>query len=228
MRRILITGTSRGIGLELARQYAARDERVFATYRTPSAALKALESVRVTLIPLDVADPASIEAAYHAVNAQTDSLDVLINNAAISNEGDERLGTFEQASMLSLFQTNTIAPVLIMQRFLELLKRGATGKIVNLVSELASLELRDASYAATYCATKAALNMYTRSLAHDLKPLGLTAFTIDPGWVQTDMGGRHAPLTPEQSVSGILRVIDQANRDANGRFFRHDGAEMPW
>ena len=93
MRRILITGTSRGIGLELARQYAARDERVFATYRTPSAALKALESVRVTLIPLDVADPASIEAAYHAVNAQTDSLDVLINNAAISNEGDERLGT---------------------------------------------------------------------------------------------------------------------------------------
>ncbi len=228
MRRILITGTSRGIGLELARQYAARDERVFATYRTPSAALKALESVRVTLIPLDVADPASIEAAYHAVNAQTDALDVLINNAAISNEGDERLGTFEQASMLGMFQTNAIAPVLMMQRFLELLKRGSSGKIVNLVSELASLELRDASYAATYCATKAALNMYTRSLAHDLKPLDVTAFTIDPGWVQTDMGGRHAPLTPEESVSGILRVIDRANRDASGRFFRHDGAEMPW
>mgnify|MGYP001351613346 CR=1 FL=1 len=228
MRRVLITGTSRGIGLELARQYAEQDERVFATCRQPSAALKRLENVRVTIIPLDVSDPASIESAYHAVKAQTDALDVLINNAGITNENGERLGTFEQSAMLDVFKVNAIAPVLIAQRFLDLLRRGTNAKIINLVSEYASLELKTDSSAATYAATKAALTMYTRSLAAEVRRWGMTAIALDPGWVRTDMGGSSAPLSAEQSVSGMLRVIDQAGRGENGGFFRYDGATMPW
>lgn len=157
MRRILITGTSRGIGLELARQYAERDDRVFATCRVPSAALKALVSARVSIIPLDVSDPASIAAAYHAVKAQTDALDVLINNAAITNEDGEHLGSFAQDSMIEMFKVNAIGPMLVAQQFIDLLRRGSDPKLVNVVSEYASLQLKTDSYAATYAATKAAL-----------------------------------------------------------------------
>jgi len=228
MKTILITGSSRGIGLELVHQYAERDDRVFATYRTPSTALKALESMRVTLLPLDVGDPSSIDAAYHAVRAETDSLDVLINNAAITNESGERLGSFDQASMLEMFRINTIAPVLVTQRFLDLLRRSAGAKIVNITSELGSLELKDSGYAATYSATKTALNSITRSLAFELRRSGITVVSIDPGWVRTDMGGSSAPLLPETSVSGMLRVIDQLGIRDTGTFLRWDGATMPW
>lgn len=228
MKTILITGTSRGIGLEWVRQYAERDDRVFATYRTPSAALKALESMRVTLVPLDVSDPTSIEAAYHAIKAETDTLDVLINNAAITNEDGERLGSFAQDSMLEMFRINAIAPMLVTQRFLDLLRRSTGAKVVNTSSELGSLELKDSGYAATYSATKAALNSITRSLAFELRRSGITVVSIDPGWVQTDMGGGSAPLTPEKSVSGMLRVIDQIGVKDTGKFLRWDGATMPW
>lgn len=70
--------------------------------------------------------------------------------------------------------------------------------------------------------------MYTRSLAADVKRMGVIAFSIDPGWVQTDMGGQSAPLMPAESVNGILRVIDRASRSSNGGYFRYDGATLPW
>lgn len=229
MQRILITGTSRGIGFEFVRQCLERGDWVFAACRNPehAEALQQIRSTHLSIIPMEVTDIASVEAAYSLVKNLTPTLDVLINNAGIAHD-EEKLGKIDAAESLHIFHVNAVAPMMIAQQFLDLLRRGANAKIINIVSEYASLELRDGGGVYSYSASKAALNSITRSLSFDLKRAGISVVSIDPGWVRTDMGGRSASLSPEESVSGMLRVIDRATRDSSGRFYRYDGSEMTW
>lgn len=229
MQRVLITGTSRGIGLEFVHQYLQRGDWVFAACRNPEHAetLQQIRSTHLSIIPMEVTDMASIETAYNLVKNQTPTLDVLINNAGIAHD-DERLGKIDAERSRQIFHVNTVAPLMIIQTFLPLLRRGAQAKIVNIVSEYASLELRDGGGVYSYAASKAALNSITRSLSFDLRRAGISVASLDPGWVRTDMGGRSAPLLPQESVSGMLRVIDHLTIKDTGKFFRYDGAAMPW
>ena len=227
MRRVLVTGASRGIGFEFVRQFLARGDQVFAACRSPESAaqLLALKSDRLHPVTLDVADEQSIESSYAAVRAQTDALDILINNAGVLIDDDELGGlTFE--SLLHILRVNAVAPILIAQRYLDLLQHGSDPKIIGITSEHGSIELKPDGGPYGYSASKAAHNMFMRTLAFDVR--GITACVIDPGWVRTDMGGGSASLAPERSVGGMMQVIDRLTQKDNGKFIRWDGHEMPW
>lgn len=229
MEKILITGASRGIGLELVRQYAARgDAQVFAAVRNPLTAnvLKALAG-QIELVPLEVTDAALVDKAVQLVRDKTDALDVLINNAGIEPEGQ----SFDQITpetMLQTYTVNSVAPLMIAKAFVDLLAKGNNPRLINISSEMGSIEARDYGGSYAYCASKAALNMITRGLAADLRSRKICAVALDPGWVQTDMGGRSASLKPEQSVRGMLKVIDGLTIKQSGSFLRWDDGTHQW
>jgi NAD(P)-dependent dehydrogenase (short-subunit alcohol dehydrogenase family) len=229
MERVFITGASRGIGLELTRQYAARGEiQVFAAVRNPqkAGALQALPG-KIEIVPLEVTDAQSIRDAVRLVSQKTDSLDILINNAGIEPEGQ----SFERITpetMLYTYMVNSVAPLMISKAFVDLLAKGNNPRLINISSEMGSIEARDYGGSYAYCASKAALNMITRGLAADLRSRKISAVVLDPGWVQTDMGGRSASLKPEESVRGILKVIDGLSMKQSSSFLRWDGGSHEW
>jgi NAD(P)-dependent dehydrogenase (short-subunit alcohol dehydrogenase family) len=238
MLGILITGANRGLGLEFTRQYLARGARVFAACRKPAAApaLQALQArypQHLSIIGLDVADADAIRTAHDAVHTQTDSLDLLINNAAVysSHGGDEpseHLGNLSFEDALTVLRVNAIAPLMVAQQYLDLLQAGHDAKIVNISSGFGSVSANTSGFPYYYSASKAALNMFMRSLAADAKRWGITTVLLDPGWVRTDMGGPHAPMTAKQSVRGMIPVIDTLTPRQNGRFLTWRGGKQVW
>src|SRR5215510_5913952 len=228
MQRILITGANRGLGLAFTRAYVTRGERVFAGCRHPEVArqlqeLQATSTGRLTIVPMDVADVRSLHTAHAIVRAQVDGLDVLLNNAGVyssrgSDAPSERLGDLQFEEALTVLRSNAVAPLLVAQQFLDLLRAGVEPKIVSLSSGYGSVSANTGGFPYYYSASKAALNMFMRSLAGDAKRWGIITTLLDPGWVSTDMGGRGAPTRPAQAVASMLRVIDTLKRHHNGRF----------
>lgn len=233
MTTILITGANRGIGLELVRQYLDRpDIRILATCRQPeqAAALQTLaqkQPDRVIIVPLDVSDPASVQTAAQLVAAQTDALDVLINNAGINRPGSEQtLTTMDADVMTHILRVNTVGPLLVVQAFVDLLADNA--KILNVSSQMGAFTAGLPSGSYGYRASKAGLNMITRCMASDLGPRGITTITLHPGWVQTDMGGPNASITTQESAAGLIALADRITPKDNGDFFNWNGEHHVW
>ena len=233
MQTILITGANRGIGLALTRQLLQDDARVFATCRAPARAddlneLAQRRPERVTVLQLDVNDEASIENAVASVAAKTDALDLLINNAGIGGDDSGRiLGQLTASEVSHVITTNAVSPLILTQACRDLLKAGDNPRVVMISSGMGSLQRTGgASYA--YRMSKAAMNMAARVLAFDGAMTGITTVTMNPGWVQTDMGGPSAALKPEESASALRTLIKRLRPADNGKFFQYDGSELPW
>jgi NAD(P)-dependent dehydrogenase (short-subunit alcohol dehydrogenase family) len=233
MKQILITGANRGIGLELTRQLLARGERVLATCRQPvqAAALQDLRNQfgdRLLILPLDVSDDISVRAAKTAVNNVVDRLDLLINNAGIL-VGGETLSNFDPANMQRSHDVNAVGVMRVVTQFVDLLRLGQEPKVVNISSQLGSLQkVRPQWGRYSYNSSKAALNMVSRMLSFDLQEDGIALVVLHPGWVQTDMGGAHAAVTAQDSAAGILQVADNLTLDNTGMFYTYAGQEHPW
>jgi len=232
MQRLLITGANRGIGLEFVRQGLARGEFVIATCREPGKAseldrLQHQYPERLVIEAMDVADQGSVGAASDSLHRQVDALDVLINNAGIYVTGG-RPGTFRREAFRETYETNVIGPMMVAEAFLDLLRAGDQPVIMNLSSGMGSISQKSGGGAYIYSSSKAALNMLSRILANDLRGSGITVITMSPGWTQTDMGGQGAPLHVENSVGGMLRVLDGLTMDQSGRYYQWDGRELPW
>ncbi|MBC7814335.1 MAG: SDR family oxidoreductase [Burkholderiales bacterium] len=241
MKRTLITGAGRGLGLEFARQCLQRGDTVFATVRAPADApalvdLQAAYGDKLTIVPLDVADKDSIEASYQRVREHTDRLDLLVNNAGIGaiskNVGDVNayrvLGQLDDERLLFMLRVNAVAPLMIAQRYLDLLQASDAPRVVSISSGRGSLHDKTTGGSYGYSTSKAALNMFMRSFAFDVLEFGIINVVINPGWVQTDMGGSDAELMPEESIAGILRVVDSLTPADAGRFLDWQGNEHPW
>ncbi|MBC6990435.1 MULTISPECIES: SDR family oxidoreductase [Hymenobacter] len=243
MKRVLITGANRGLGLELTRQYLERGDQVFAATRQPESAidLNTLHEQypdRLVVIGLDVTDPASLEAARKAVEAVTDGLDILINNAGIlpghpgsglnDDPNTQYLGNLRYDDALQVFGTNAVGPLLVAQEFLGLLRAGNKSRIVSLSSGLGSLTLKASGSQYHYSASKAAMNMYMRTVAAEVGHYGLISIMVDPGWMRTDMGGTGAALNPTDSARGIIRLTDQLHAEENGSFLNWQGQHVAW
>jgi NAD(P)-dependent dehydrogenase (short-subunit alcohol dehydrogenase family) len=130
--------------------------------------------------------------------------------------------------MLHVLEVNTVAPLMVSQAAFELLKGGTHPRLIHISSDMGSLELRTYGGDYGYCASKAAINMVMRGMAADLQRFCITTIALDPGWVQTDMGGSGASLTPEQSATGIVKVVSNLRAADNGRYLAYDGDEHPW
>ena len=223
-RTVLITGANRGLGLEFARQYAAAGWTVIATARTPETAtgLKALD---LPVMQLDVADAESVTALARDLGGQP--IDLLINNAGIF----PRVNTLDETDFNDVARTlevNVIGPMRVTRALLPNLRKGQSKQIVSITSGLGSIANNDSGRYYGYRESKAALNMFTRSLAVELADEAFTCIVMSPGWVRTDMGGPNAKLTPEESISGMRKVIKGLTPADTGSYWNHDGEQLPW
>ena len=218
MPTVLITGANRGIGLEFARQYAAEGWAVVATVREHSPELDAL-NVRVERLDMRNLD------AVAGFAERLDSLDLLVANAGTYGPKSPESGQ-EGEEWLETFAVNTVAPYLLAQSVLPLVERSE-GKLIAISTKMGSIDDNTSGGYIAYRSSKSALNMAWRSLAIDNRGKA-TCAVIHPGWVQTRMGGRSAPLSPEDSVSGMRKVIDDLTEADSGGFFSHDGSQIPW
>lgn len=231
MEHIFITGSNRGIGLAIVQAYLERGAvEIFAACRQPHSAteLQALAKTypqQLHLIELEVTEHASIERAVSKVQKLTDALDVVINNAGIDPAG-QSFAAISAKTMLAVYAVNTVAPLMISKAFLPLLNKGKHPRLVQISTEMASLKDRNYGGSYAYCSSKAALNMAMRGMAADLA--GIINIALDPGWVQTDMGGSSASLLPEESAAGILKVISGLKLSDNGRYLAYDGSQHNW
>ncbi|MBC8142202.1 MAG: SDR family oxidoreductase [Armatimonadetes bacterium] len=233
---VFVTGANRGLGYEFVRQFLLRGDRVYAGCRVPETAhelhqLTERFGERLIVVPLDLAQPDSIEAARRIVGETTDTLDILVNNAGTFATGERGLFCLDAEKIAHVFAVNAIAPALVAQQFAPLLERGNTPLVANLTSGVGVLSDRvgEAGGQYGYAASKAALNHVIRSLSFDLLPLGVTVIGIAPGYVQTDMTrGGTATLLPEESVSGMITVFDRMTIADTGRFFNYTNREDSW
>jgi NAD(P)-dependent dehydrogenase (short-subunit alcohol dehydrogenase family) len=227
MTTVLITGANRGIGLELAKQYAAQGANVLACCRDASSAhdLRALQGV--TIHEVAVGDSASVNALAAALKGQV--VDILINNAGTMGPARDQQ-TFSQMDFegwADAFNINSMGPVRVMQTLLPNLRAAPAAKVVTITSQLGSLAA-DMAFAYAYSSSKAALNKFMKLAALELVKEGMTCCVIHPGWVQTDMGGKGADITPLVSAEGIVQVIAGLDASNNGSFWTYAGVEHAW
>jgi NAD(P)-dependent dehydrogenase (short-subunit alcohol dehydrogenase family) len=232
MRRILVTGANRGLGLEFVRQLLARGDRVLAACRHPAKAidlnhLLADQSDRLHVCQVEMADPDSIAMLGREAGSVFDGLDLLINNAGMNVSG-ERFGSVAGDALASTLRTNTIGPFLLTQALAPLLTKGTKAVVANISSQLGSIARTDSFYTPSYAISKAALNMATVLLSHGMAATGVSVIALHPGWVKTDMGGAGAPLVAKDAVSGLLDVIDTLKPEDSGKFMDYLGRTMPW
>ena len=219
MPTVIITGANRGLGLEFARQYAADGWDVVAAARASSLELDALN---VRYEQLDMLD---FERVVN-FGERIDPVDLLIANAGIygpldaANSDDARM-------WLDTFKVNTISPYLLARSVLAQVTKSQ-GTLVAITSKMGSIEDDQSGGYLAYRSSKTALNSAWRNLAIEVRPNGVIAAVLHPGWVQTRMGGSSAPLRPNESVSGMRRVIAGLKAADSGAFLSFDGKHIPW
>ena len=236
MPTVLITGANRGIGWELATQYAADDWQVLACSRGESEQLAELcaSQGHVSQHRVELTDHAGIDAL--AQELESIPIDVLLLSAGTMGNVDFaarglEVGGFDEADYADWelqFRVNTIGAMKMAQAFVTHVERSKQRKIVALSSMVASMGINTAGGLYAYRAGKAALNAVMRSMSVDLAPRGIIALPMHPGWASTDMGGPQAPLSAEASASGVRKVIAGLGPTDAGRFLCYDGSEMPW
>jgi NAD(P)-dependent dehydrogenase (short-subunit alcohol dehydrogenase family) len=223
-RTVLVTGANRGLGLEFARQYKEAGWHVIGTARDPGDAQE-LEALDVRVVQLDVADQGSVDRMAAELAGQP--VDVLINNAGIF----PRVGAIDEIDFDDYKRTlevNTVGPVRVTRALLPNLRQGKLKVIAGLSSNLGSIAENERGNFYGYRESKAALNMFTKTLAAELGPEGFICIVLTPGWVQTDMGGPDATLVPAESIAGMKAVLDKLTPADNGTFWSYDGSQMPW
>jgi NAD(P)-dependent dehydrogenase (short-subunit alcohol dehydrogenase family) len=221
---VLVTGANRGLGLEFARQYKEAGWQVIGTARNPDDAQE-LAALGVRVMQLDVTSQASADELATALDGE--AIDVLINNAGIF----PRVGKIDEIDFDDYNRTlavNTVGPVRVTRALLPNLRKGNLKIIAGLSSNLGSIAENERGNFYGYRESKAALNMFTKTLAAELGPEGFICIVLTPGWVQTDMGGPSAPLQPADSISGMKAVLDRLTPADNGTFWSYDGSQMPW
>lgn len=228
MTTVAITGAGRGIGLELARQHVAAGDRVIALVRNPESAgaladLAAGSGGRLTIHRFDVADDASVKAG--AAETAGEAIDVLYNVAGVSGSGPAELESSDWAEWDEVFRIMVQGPLRVLQAFLPRMGEGA--KVINFSSQLAASTWPYGGYY-SYVAAKAGLNRLMRSIAIDLKDRGVIVGIIHPGWVQTDMGGEGADITPVESAEGIRKITREWTLERSGDFLKWNGETHPW
>lgn len=220
MARILITGTNQGIGLELARQYAARGDEVLATCRRES---EELRSVACEIIDdVDVANNASVAGLAQVVGGR--SLDMLINNAGILT--GESFDDLDYDRMQAQYEVNALGPLRVTHALSGNLGEGAKVGIVT--SRVGSMDDNSSGGNYGYRMSKAAANMAGVNLSHDLRPRGIAVALLHPGYVRTNMTGGNGMTDAATAAAGLIERMDALSLDTTGTFWHAEGYELPW
>jgi len=223
----VITGANRGIGLELTRQLSAGGERVIAAVRRPDAAGEA-EQAGARIEPCDVGDEASVHGLASQLGGE--AVDVLINNAGVFPDKGMGLFDLDADAAADCLRINAVGPITVTRALTPMLERGSRKLVVNMSSTMGSLKQAENGATGNYAyrASKAALNMITVLMASDLGKRGITCVAIHPGWVETDMGGKGASLSPQESTRRLLETFEAIGAERSGSYLDTDGSTLPW
>jgi NAD(P)-dependent dehydrogenase (short-subunit alcohol dehydrogenase family) len=236
MSTILITGANRGLGLEFVRQYAADGWEVLATSRQPekSAELTQITAQHPTVVlhRLDVTDDESVQDLADKLDGKP--IDVLLHSAGIYPREGQHIGEIDYDGWREAMETNLFGVMRVTETLLENVAASQRKQIAAISTSLSSVRgVQDGSVAQAgtsyqYRSSKTALNMALSILAKELEPRGISVVLLDPGWVKTDMGGTHAPLSPQESIAGMRKVLSGNPMEISGKFMGHDGALRLW
>ena len=229
MATVMIVGATRGIGLELVRQHSAEGDKVIACARDTNAAEKldevAAGAGNIDIVQLDIADPASIEAAGKTVGDQ--AIDTVIIVAGVVGGAHQSVDDIDIEEWHRTLDANTIGPLLVARTFKPNLVASGKGNLMIVSSQLgASTWPMGGMY--IYSSTKAAVGKVGKILSIDWAAEPIIISIMHPGWVQTDMGGPHAEITAEESASGIRKVIAGLTKEDSGNFYKWNGDIHPW
>lgn len=235
MPAVLITGSSRGIGLAFCRMYSELGWEVVATCRNPRSANELQHlSGNVSILPLDVTSGKSIAALVDTMKGKP--IDILVNNAAIHGPRDDS-GTFGKIDLdawLEVMKVNAMAPIKVTEALLPNVLQSVQKKLVFISSMAGSISLRGSQpHHKTggpyiYRTSKAALNAAVKAIGFDLRAEGVSVVALHPGWVKTETGGWDAPGSPEESVEAMVKIIEASTPEGNGLFLNVDGSVIGW
>lgn len=233
MTTVLVTGSNRGIGFELTKQYVQDGCRVIALCRAPQSAteLSALDG-NLCIEKCEITNFNDVDRV--AAKLKDEKIDILINNAGMfgpkpHRDGDLRqnFGHMDYDLWEQINRINTLTPMKIAESFIDNVRSSDQKKIINITAILASITNTAANFYA-YRSSKTAVHMIMASLAKELEGEGITVLMLNPGWVKTDMGGDEAPLTPEQSITAVRKLIAEKTIGDTGKFYEYDGTAIPW
>lgn len=227
----LVTGGNRGIGYELVRQLALKDFKVILASRDPKMGHKAVQKLKksnldVSFLVMDVNDQESIRQGAVTVNERYGRLDVLINNAGVYLDGNQKLMAMDPSILERTIETNFFGAYYTIRSFIPFMEKQGYGRIINVSSEYGEMSEMSSPGVGAYKLSKFALNGLTRMVAAEVKG-DIKVNAVDPGWVSSDMGGPSAPRTPKQAAESILWLATIGTEGPNGGFFR-DGKQIDW
>lgn len=227
----LVTGGNRGIGYELVKQLALKGFKVILASRDPEMGHEAAQKLKesnldVSFLVMDVDNQESIRQAAITVNEQYERLDVLINNAGVYLDENEKLLTIEPSILEGTMTTNFFGAYHVIRSFIPIMEKHGYGRIINVSSEYGAIGEMSYQGVGAYKLSKLALNGLTQLLAAEING-DIKINAVCPGWVSTNMGGPSAPRTPKQAADSILWLATIGPEGPSGRFFR-DGKQIPW
>jgi NAD(P)-dependent dehydrogenase (short-subunit alcohol dehydrogenase family) len=232
MPNVLITGANRGLGLEFTRQYNEDGWRVFACCRDPEKAeelneLAGASKGAVSVHALDVSRGNSVTALAETFRGEP--VDILLNNSGIyGDKSKDDFGKIDYDRWAKTFSVNVMGAMRMVEAFVDNISSSERKVLAFVSSLMGSIADNGSGGSYMYRSSKAAVNAVAKSLSIDLKGRGLISVILHPGWVLTDMGGKNAPLRPEESIAGMRRVLEALQSGDSGKFLSYAGAELPW
>ena len=222
MKTAIVTGANRGIGLELTRQLLDSGYNVHATFRSSKGGLEQIENDNLSIHQMDVRDKIQVSNVVQSV----EKIDLLINNAGVADGRWQSISEIDMEHALEVLNVNAVSPVLVTQQSMSKMVNGS--KVVMMSSLMGSISDCHSGRSYAYRASKTALNMFSMAMKNELDANGISLLIMHPGWVETDMGGPNAPLSTEESVSGIMQRIDEQDMSMSGRYVEYDGSPIEW
>ena len=227
---ILITGANRGIGLELTEKFAEAGWQVLACCRNPADAgqLQALSErgLAIELHALDVTDYAQMAALSDQLANRP--IDILLSNAGIYGSKGVGFGEVDAEEWRQVLEVNTIAPLMLVQAFVEQVAASQQKLVAVISSKVGSIADNSSGGSYIYRSSKTAVNQVVKSLSIDLAGRDISVICLHPGWVQTEMGGPNAEIGTDESVSGLKGILQSAGRAQSGQFIEFNGDSIPW
>ena len=219
MATVLVTGSNRGIGLQLCTQFTARGDDVIAVCRSAGDDLSRL-GVRI-IENTDVSDDDSVKRLQDTLGKQR--VDILVNGAGILRQ--DKLGELDYEEMSEQFRVNALGPLRVTEALLDNLRKGS--KVIIITSRLGSIEDNSSGGYYGYRASKTAVNQIGTNLRHELLPRGIAVALLHPGLVATELTGGRG-IDPGQSARGLIHRIDELNLGNSGGFWHAEGYALPW
>ena len=243
MKIAVVTGAARGLGLAWCRQLAKNGYEVVLTARKmeqaeAAAAALLAEGLQVHPYALEVTDEQQLAGLGSWLGASFGQLDLLVNNAGVNPKDYANpvkkaqcftLESLDAAAMLEVLHINSLAPLLAVKQLRPLLVKSERPQVVNISSWLGSVNGLQFGGHYGYVGSKNLLNVLNKSMAYELRADGIICVNVNPGWVQTDMGGSKAPRTADQAVQELIEaVVNRVTIADTGKFLHYDGTEHPW